>query len=131
MLDDKPCPCGRNKTYVKCCGMAHKDILLAKTAEDLMRSRYTAFTLGGGDYLFESHYSKARKLSDKKSIQNWAKSVQWMKLDVLNSTKGSENDNEGTVEFKAYFMEAGKLDTIHENSLFTKENGHWVYVDAV
>lgn len=130
-MADKSCPCGRSKPYDHCCGLVHKDIQLAKTAEDLMRSRYTAFTLGDGDYIFESHYSKTRKLSEKKSIQNWAKSVQWMKLDVLNTTKGGVNDTEGTVEFKAYFIEAGKLDTIHENSLFTKENGHWVYVDAV
>ncbi len=131
MIPINACPCGRNKWYTECCEPNHKNVKQAKTAEDLMRSRYTAFTLGKGDYLFKSQSSQTRKSTDIKPIEKWAKSVQWMKLDVLNTTKGGENDTEGTVEFNAYFMEGGKLDTIHENSLFTKENGHWVYVDAV
>ena len=61
-------------------------------------------------------------------IIRWAKSMKWIKLEVLNTTKGSGNDNEGTVEFKAYFKEGFVTTYIHENSYFTKENGNWVYV---
>ena len=67
-------------------------------------------------------------ISEKKEIIRWAKSVKWMKLEVLNTTQGSSNDNEGTVEFKAYFKEGFVTTYIHENSYFTKENGNWVYV---
>lgn len=125
------CPCGRKRPYSECCKIIHNDITKAITAEDLMRSRYSAFTLGKGNYLFQSHDSKTRVKSNKKVIENWAKSVQWMSLEVMNTTKGTSSDEEGTVEFKAFFIEAGKLDAIHENSRFRKENGHWVYVDAL
>lgn len=124
------CPCGRKKLYAQCCEMIHKDIFNAKTAEDLMRSRYTAFTLGDVDYLMASQHSSTKEEAQKEEIQNWAKSVQWMKLDVLNRTKGLENDTVGTVAFKAFFKEGGRLDEIHENSTFCKENGHWVYLGS-
>jgi SEC-C motif-containing protein len=124
------CPCGRNKAYAECCQRIHDNMSMAITAEDLMRSRYSAFTLCLGDYLFESHHSKNRVVADKLNIEKWAKSVQWMSLEVLDTSNGLVNDEFGTVEFKAFFIEAGKLQIIHENSTFSKENGHWVYVDA-
>ena len=49
------CPCGRNKSYQDCCGLIHKSLKEAETAEDLMRSRYTAFVKGNGQYLQKSH----------------------------------------------------------------------------
>ena len=95
-----------------------------------MRSRYTAFTLGDVDYLMDSQHSTTRDTEDKTEIENWAKSVRWIKLEILNSTQGQDTDEQGTVEFRAHFEEEGKRDQIHENSTFCKENGHWVYVGA-
>lgn len=128
MMNSLICPCGRPKTYVDCCGQIHQNHAKAITAEDLMRSRYTAFVLANGDYLMQSHHSGTRPISEKKEIIRWAKSVKWIKLEVLNTTQGSSNDNEGTVEFKAYFKEGFVTTYIHENSYFTKENGNWMYV---
>ena len=125
------CPCCSEKMYKDCCELAHSDILHAKTAEALMRSRYSAFVLANGTYLMESHHKSTRPVKEKKAIVKWAKSVDWIKLEVLNTTKGLENDTEGTVEFKAIFQEAGELQMIHENSRFVKENGCWYYVDAL
>lgn len=92
-----------------------------------MRSRYTAFTMAKGPYLIETHHSETRKNVDEQEIVTWAKSVEWVRLDVLNSTFGQEPDNEGTVEFKAYFKEKNKLKFIHENSLFKREFEVWKY----
>ena len=126
------CYCGRPKTYALCCGQVHEDITNAITAEDLMRSRYSAFVLAKGDYLIKSHHTSTRPSSkEKKSIVKWAKSVDWVKLDVLQTTKGTSEDTEGTVEFKAFFYEDGSLQMIHEHSRFTKEQGYWVYLDAM
>ncbi|OEK06167.1 Sec-C motif domain protein [Flavivirga aquatica] len=122
------CYCGSLKTYANCCEKAHKDINNALTAEQLMRSRYSAFVLANGDYLMQSHHTKTRPIKEKKSIVKWAKSVQWIKLEVLNSTKGMQNDTEGTVTFNAYFYENGKVDIIHEKSAFVKENKQWKYL---
>lgn len=123
----KNCPCGKNKPYTECCQIVHQNIHLAQTAEDLMRARYTAFTKGLGNFLFDSHSVKTRVEKDKKHIENWAKSVTWLHLDVLHTTNGKKEDSHGTVEFKAFFVDHGKVDVIHENSLFCKEDGKWVY----
>ena len=118
------CPCNPTKKYSDCCQKAHQNINSVTTAEQLMRSRYSAFVLANIDYLQKSHHSSTRpNKKEKKEIKSWTKSVNWVKLEVLNST-------EDTVEFKAYFMENGSINVIHENSKFVKENGYWVYLEA-
>ena len=118
------CPCTPTKNYIDCCKKAHQDIKTVISAEELMRSRYTAFVLANIEYLQKSHHVSTRpRKKEKKEILDWTKSVEWIRLEVINST-------ENTVEFKAYFMEKGKLNVIHENSFFCKENEHWVYKNA-
>ena len=125
------CPCGSGKEYFECCELIHNDMSKATVAEELMRSRYTAFTLGNGDYLMESHHSSTRPISDKIAIVDWANSVRWLRLEIINSTNGMKTDNEGTVEFKAFYSEGYKEKVIHENSKFVKENGNWLYLGVV
>lgn len=122
------CYCGNNKTYQDCCEVFHKNSGKTETAEQLMRSRYSAFVLGNGDYLMQSHHASTRPIKEKKEIIKWAKSVQWIKLEVLETSKGNKNDTDGTVTFNAYFYEHGKVNVIHEKSAFIKENNHWTYL---
>jgi len=122
------CYCGTEKPYTECCEKAHKNLADVKTAEQLMRSRYSAFVLANGDYLMASHHTSTRPIKEKKAIVNWAKSVQWIKLEILETTEGKATDTKGTVTFKAYFYENGKVDIIHEKSAFVKENNHWTYL---
>lgn len=126
------CPCGSSKNVDNCCAVIHNDIKKAITAEDLMRSRYSAFVRGNGVYLHKSHHSLTRpSKKEAKEIENWARSVNWIKLDILNTTQGLKNDTIGTVAFKAYFYEDGEVQIIHENSYFEKENGIWMYKSAL
>jgi len=125
------CPCGKTRNYQECCGQAHSNPSFIKTAEDLMRSRYSAFTLANGPYLIETHHSETRKHVDEKEIVDWAKSVKWERLEIMNKSQGLENDDMGTVEFKAYFKEKGKPSYIHENSLFKREYGVWKYYGRI
>lgn len=37
------CPCGRTKRFKNCCERIHQNIHKAKTAEDLMRLRYSVY----------------------------------------------------------------------------------------
>lgn len=118
------CPCNPNKKYSDCCQKAHQNINSVSSAEVLMRSRYSAFVLANIEYLQKSHHTSTRPSKpEKREIEKWTKSVNWLKLEVLNST-------EDTVEFKAFFMENGAVNIIHENSKFCKENGIWVYLGA-
>jgi len=122
------CSCGSDNLYGDCCAIAHKNITLVTTAEQLMRSRYTAYVLGDIEYLMKSHHSSTCPVKEKKEILKWTKSVKWLRLEVLITTKGGIDDTMGTVEFKAYFEENGVVAVIHENSKFSHENEHWVYL---
>lgn len=124
------CHCGRNVPFSVCCLPKHVDITKALTAEDLMRSRYSAFVEANGAYLMKSWHPKEARKQNQTEIEEWAKSVNWLKLEVLAKEKGQPEDAEGVVEFKAFFVDAGKMDVIHEISTFKKYNNHWVYVKA-
>ena len=96
-----------------------------------MRSRYVAFTRADGDYLMRSQSLKTRPVGEKKNIEQWAKSVSWIGLTIVGTQAGQAGDQTGYVEFRASYLEDGKLKQIHEKSLFRRENGHWVYVSGV
>ena len=115
------CYCGTKIPYKDCCEIYHKNGGETQTAEQLMRSRYTAFLLANGDYLMQTHHQSTRPLKEKKAIVKWSKSVKWLKLEVLEATID-------TVNFKAYFIENGTTDVIVENSKFVKENNIWFYL---
>ena len=118
------CPCNPAKKYSECCQKAHQNINTVTTAEQLMRSRYSAFVLANVNYLQKSHHSTTRpNKQEKRDIEKWTKSVNWLQLEILNTT-------EDTVEFKASFKENGSVQVIHGNSKFCKENNHWVYLGA-
>jgi len=125
------CPCGSEFPYSACCEPIISGTKDAVTAQELMRSRYTAFTLANVDYLMRSHSAKTRPIKERKSIEKWAKSVVWMGLTVLNTQAGEATDEIGYVEFEALYLENGQPQQIHEKSLFRRENGKWVYVSGV
>lgn len=115
------CYCGSHKSYDSCCKVFHLNGGQTETAEQLMRSRYSAFVRADGDYLMQTHHKSTRPIKEKQAIVNWAKSVLWQRLEILEST-------EDTVKFNAFFSEHGEADCIHENSKFVKENNKWYYL---
>ena len=128
MLNNQNCPCGRPKPYKECCALPHKNLSYAKTAEDLMRSRYVAFTHANGDYLMHSHHTTTRPIDRKQEIADWAWSVEWLRLEIISAFDGGEDDQEGTVEFRAHYKENGKEKYIYEISKFVRERGKWKYL---
>ena len=127
---DEFCYCGNSLTYEECCGAIHNGTREAKTAEELMRSRYSAFVLADIDFILKTYASENRPVEDRQELLNWAKSVKWIKLEVLKTKLGTKADIEGIVEFKAHFFENRLSEFIHEKSYFIKENGSWVYVSG-
>lgn len=124
------CPCGSGWSFAACCEPIIKGKSKAINAQQLMRSRYTAFTIANIDYLMISHHSSTRPIKERKSIEKWAKSVKWIGLTILNTFRGEADDEIGYVEFKAFYLENGKPEHIHEKSFFQRENETWVYVSG-
>jgi len=118
------CYCGNHLPFEDCCQLYISGLEKPKTAETLMRSRYSAYASGNADYLVATTHKSTRKLHKKQDILDWSQSNHWVKLDVLNAT-------ENTVEFKAHYLDNHRKEQIHfEKSNFILENDSWFYVDG-
>tara|TARA_R110001592_G_scaffold363402_1_gene688336 strand:- start:43151 stop:43585 length:435 start_codon:yes stop_codon:yes gene_type:complete len=120
------CTCNRKKPFDKCCGRFLTGELNAKTPEQLMRSRYSAYALGGyGDYLLATWFSATSAGLNAKDLSQ--KTVEWVKLEVLSS---NQNGDKATVEFNAFFYEPDNpnVQIMHEISVFQRTSGRWLYV---
>ncbi|MFD3686512.1 YchJ family protein [Nocardiopsis sp. NPDC058631] len=123
---DAPCPCGRPEPYRDCCGRLHGGTASAATAEQLMRSRYSAFAVGDRAYLLRSWHPRTRP-----AVLDLDARTRWVRLDILSTTGGTPFHNEGTVAFRALYRENGGEGELVENSRFLRHDGAWVYLDAL
>lgn len=101
------------------------------TAEALMRSRYSAYTLEYIPYLKETLWPKYQAGFDFAATAAWAAENHWTGLRILETEKGGGNDRDGHVTFEAKYLSAGQLQTHHEKSRFRKKSGRWYYVEAM
>ncbi|AZN36550.1 YchJ family protein [Iodobacter ciconiae] len=115
------CPCDSGRVYAKCCGPFHQG-LAAETAEQLMRSRYSAFVLNLYDYLMKTWHTSTRpvSLADEEPVR-------WLGLKVKNTQSDLLH---AEVEFIARYKIAGKAWKLHEKSCFVFEDNSWYYVDG-
>lgn len=123
---DNACPCGTGVLYDACCGRWHAGPLQfqAPTAEALMRSRYSAFVRGLGDYLQATWHASTRPAD----APVFEPGVRWLGLDVKRHTVTGEDSAE--VEFVARSKFGGRAHRLHEVSRFVREDGRWYYLDG-
>lgn len=122
------CPCGgldasgRPLALARCCGpvLAGEP---AATAEQLMRSRYSAFVLGQVDHLLATWHARTRPA--ELVLEPGAK---WLGLQVR--AQACTGPDEAEVEFVARFRLQGRAVRQHERSRFVREAGRWFYVDG-
>ncbi|MGL4999274.1 MAG: YchJ family protein, partial [Cetobacterium sp.] len=98
-----------------------------KTAEELMRARYSAFETGDIDFIVETHHPETKSDMDIEETKRWALESEWVGLEIISTEEGTENDEEGIVEFKVSYKENGKDIIHHEKSKFIKVDGQWLY----
>ncbi len=124
------CPCGSKKSYDNCCGPFLAGSATPKTPEELMRSRYTAFTKADIDYVAKTMKGQAAKDFDRPDTKRWMEQSQWLSLEILDSGVDKKNPSIGFVDFIAKYIEGKKARTMHEISQFHLENGRWYYIDG-
>lgn len=122
------CPCGMQLEYEECCERLHSGKQLAKTAEELMRSRYSAFARNQIGYLRDTTWPAYRKHFDEIAYTDRAVGSIWMGLTIHATEEGQEGDTTGSVKFTARSMAHGQLSEQIEHSLFRKRNNKWYYV---
>jgi SEC-C motif-containing protein len=120
-MNKTTCPCGSGKWLSECCGALLSGARKAETAEQLMRSRYSAYVLKNVDYLVATTWPASRTPDLADSIRSWMEQVQWLRLHVLNSSADR-------VEFVAEYIANGKPEMHRERSVFKMKKGAWFYV---
>lgn len=122
------CSCGNAQSFEICCGPFINGDTWPETAEQLMRSRYTAYVKGNVEYIRDTLAPESRHDFDMASTKRWAQQSQWLGLKIQNA-KGGPSDKKGTVEFTATYKDKKETLEHHEVSEFRKdENGHWFFV---
>ena len=121
------CPCGSKKPLEACCGPYLEGKADAPSPEALMRSRYTAYSLGDLDYIQRTMKGNALQRFNKAASEKALEKTTWVQLTVLQAT---EEGDTGTVQFIASFQQDGRNDTMHEISTFKKIDEKWYYIDG-
>ena len=127
----RPCPCTSKMSYDRCCGPFHAGTAMPETAEQLMRSRFSAYALGKVDYLISTRPRVKRAGEDREELAQYCKSVSCVGLKIVSKEKGGQADDTGIVTFHASLQTNGRRSLHIETSSFAREEGKWVYVDGV
>ena len=133
------CPCGGG-IYATCCGPFIARAAIPPTAEQLMRSRYSAYTLRDEAYLRATWHPDTLPPG---AIVDPDEKLQWLGLEVksalrLRQRKANLPDqqlDEDFVEFVARCKAGGRAQRLHEVSRFLREPDslgalRWFYVDG-
>ena len=123
------CTCGSAKAFFECCGplIAGKPAI---SAEALMRSRYTAFTLGDLDYIQKTSAGEALLKFNRAELAASLPSTEWLGLKVRDVKDGGEGDESGFVTFDVSFRQDGKIYKQTECSEFRRIQGAWRYIQG-
>jgi SEC-C motif-containing protein len=116
------CPCGSGKPFEKCCEPYLREAALPDTAEALMRSRYTAYTLADEPYLLATWHPSTRPAKLDLGAEP---APQWIGLTVKRQTV--EDATHASVEFVARYKVNGRAHKLIELSKFVREGGRWFY----
>ncbi|NOX10144.1 MAG: hypothetical protein GXP22_11805 [Gammaproteobacteria bacterium] len=124
-FDQAVCLCGSGDEYKDCCGRFIRGDRVASTAEQLMRSRYTAYAIKDYAYVMRTWLPSTRPSSLDDDNQ-----PQWCDLAIISAEAGQVQDREGYVEFEAHYKLDGRPGKMHERSYFVKQEGCWFYVQG-
>lgn len=127
--EESLCPCKSRASYATCCMPFHYGRAKPETAEQLMRSRYSAYFFRLVDYLVETTHSDAKNPGLKAELEKNIHLVNWRFLTIVSTSKGGQGDKVGKVEFIAEYFVGTEQHRLHERSRFKRFKGHWKYLD--
>lgn len=142
------CYCQSGRSFSDCCQPFIQGQLPA-TAEQLMRSRFSAYCEGSDvaiHYLVNSYHPLTRHHNPAAEISAFAKAAHFIELQVLSASAVTAVPEQlrlvladycegkqlqyATVHFKVQFIMQDKLQVLEENSRFINTNGQWAYLDG-
>ena len=111
------CYCHSDELFEKCCGPILNGQKKTSSSLALMRSRFSAFTIGNIEHL--------KKTMSKPFVESKLNPFKWVRLEILGQADLYH------VEFKAYYIYRDKLHVLHEQSEFALIEGHWIYTNGI
>ena len=121
---NKNCFCGKTSVFERCCQPIITGKVAAQNAEELMRSRFSAYVIKDYAYILLTYTTEQRGKLTVSELANSAKGTQWLSLQVLSHH--SEADT-AQVEFKAYYQIDQDYYVMHELSDFVRVQKKWLY----
>jgi SEC-C motif-containing protein len=132
--EESLCPCKSRQSYATCCMPFHYGRARCETAEQLMRSRFSAYFFRLVDYLVETTHPSTREPDLKQELEKTIYQVRWRFLTIVETARGGAEDKTGKVEFIAeYYVDGddpGEPQELHERSRFKRYKGLWKYLDG-
>lgn len=126
--DASLCPCQSGSQYLSCCARFIDHGSSPETAEQLMRSRYTAYTQANEAYLLATWHPSTRPASLDLAAEQ---GLTWLGLNITRVVGGGANDERGEVCFVARWrVGGGRVHRQQECSRFVREQGRWLYLDG-
>ena len=122
------CPCQSGQYYLDCCAPYHQHKAQPESADVLMRSRYSAYTLCHIGYIVETTVPAQQALLDQHAMRNWAEETNWQGLEILRR-QPFITPKHSLVHFKAFFQTEMGVEAHEEHSLFVLIENRWYFVD--
>jgi len=155
MLINKKCFCGSNENFSSCCqpfinrevNQNDKQQALPQTPEQLMRSRFSAYATGNGQYIYDTYAKNSQASQSVNEINDWSNACVWIALQIHSINNNSDitknESSEQFVEFSAFYITDDTLCELRENSRFVLEDANvegsnndenqrlqWRYIDG-
>ena len=125
---DQPCPCGSGLTFDSCCQPILLRAKVAATAEQLMRSRFTAHALHDFEHLHRTYLPTAHQPYVAEPEE--APRMNWTRLVIHAHEPGAKPDT-AFVDFTAYHRDEAGEHAHHEKSEFLRVGGEWYFARPV
>jgi SEC-C motif-containing protein len=128
---NKPCPCASGESYRACCQRYHRGEE-PPDASALVRSRFAAFALGEGAYLWRTlhpaHALRARPQAEvERELAQARRTLRYRALVLHDAEVRGES---ARVLFTARVFEAGRDRSFLEASRFERTREGWRYLDG-
>lgn len=124
------CYCGSGQPFADCCQPLLNGLQVAKSCEQLMRSRYSAFCHGDAEYLQQSCVPALRETQSPTALQPFIADTHFTQLQILDFSPPDPAATHGFVEFKVCFIQGHQLHSFQEHSEFELIQGQWFYASG-
>lgn len=127
----QPCFCGSNCNFTACCQPYIDKVKPVETAEQLMRSRFSAYALGNAQYIYDTYAKSSRAAQSVEDINDWSRSCIWLALNIYPVANNPIKTTEQFVEFSVFYITNNILYELQENSRFILEDNIDIHENVI